>query len=222
MWNFPNQGSNPYPPHQKHRPPGKSQIPLFFTPLRSMAVPSKGLVLALNLSTPEIVHSDGSESGHLSHGHTLFTSSLSHLIASLASSSSLASTAHHCSHSPAHSFFAFGSSNACLPTSDPQPPTAHREAQLLGETSHCLHCCPVCQAFGAPAWPSPCSGQSASICSAAASDHLASQTPTLLLFSAFVASCSLFLEEPGLHQILLPLTVLPTSLPPPAPSPIVK
>ena len=64
VWNFPNQGSNPCPLHWKHRPPGKSQIPLFFTPLRSMVVTSKGLVLALNLSTPEIVHSDVSESGH--------------------------------------------------------------------------------------------------------------------------------------------------------------
>ena len=73
MWNVPNQGSNPCPPRRKHRPPGKSQIPLFSTPLGSMAVPSKGLVLALNLSTPEIVHSDSSESGHSCLTVTLFS-----------------------------------------------------------------------------------------------------------------------------------------------------
>lgn len=38
-----------------------------------MAVTSKGLVLALNLSTPEIVRSDGSESGHSCLTVTLFS-----------------------------------------------------------------------------------------------------------------------------------------------------
>lgn len=151
------------------------------------------------------------------------TSSLSHLIASLASSSSLAPTAHHCSHSPAHSFFALGSSDTCLPTSDPQQPSAHREAQPFGRNPHVASTVVLCAKRLGPQPGLPCALVSRlPSCSAAASDYLASQTPTLPLFSACVASCSLFLEEPGLHPILLPVTVLPTSLPTPAPSPIVK
>ena len=121
-------------------------------------------------------------------------SSLSHLIASLASSSSLAPTAHHCSHSPAHSFFAFGSSYTCLPTSDPRQPTAHREAQPFRRNPHIVSTAALCARRLGPQPGLPCALVSRlPSCSAAASDHLASQTPTLPLFSASVwhlALCS--------------------------------
>ena len=83
-------------------------------------------------------------------------SSLSHLIASLASSSSLAPTAHHCSHSPAHSFFAFGSSYTCLPTSDPRQPTAHREAQPFRRNPHIVSTAALCARRLGPQPGLPC------------------------------------------------------------------
>ena len=160
MWNFPNQGSNLCPLQRKHRPPGKSQIPLFFTPLRSMAVASKGLVLALSLSAPETcIQTSQSLATAFSWSRCVktLTSSLSHLIASLASSSSLAPTAHHCSHSPAHSFFALGSSNTCLPTSDPQQPNARREAQPFGRNPHVVSTVALCAKRLGPQPGLPCS-----------------------------------------------------------------
>ena len=96
----------------------------------------------------------------------------------------------------------------------PNNPPAAGQPSPSGETHTAAPCA---RPLGPPACPFPCSGQSAFVLlnSCFRPSCFSDPHPTTSL-SLSVASCSLIIEEPG-PQPDSPVTVLPTSLPSPAP-----